>query len=476
MDLTTLGIGAVLAFAVARAAGERQGVAAPPTGGKGATVADLTHALAKLDGDMDRIVGPDVRDDEVHWTLLGDYPDALLYRQLWAPASRVGVDDLTPADLALAIVFLGVVPDAPVLAKGSAAGCPIGNYEKAIRAVNKRFQSEAEAAGGIGEIVTTIVKAFGVDVEQIDESIGLGRAEKEVLKAQFDLSKLQGIRVGDLRRMLAWDTPLSRPVHRQEWVEIVRAKDGSHKEDGTELQTKAGQIFLMANHGKISFGVKGDWWIRDGVRVDGEVRPFVGPAFRPGLFDLEFLRNTPSAGTIDHSTKWQDAGEFALPWNSRELGCVLSLRQRCYMQARIYRACDYLATQLYPLDPHAMTLAPGGRKYTFYDAYGPDALAYPGKGQKLYWYVSPGGIRCDGSIFPSAGGMRKGSVTIAAAGQAPAVQIYTVPASGVQAAPARPASPSAAPLAPPVLPSSLAPRKLGVASVLDKLNPALKGK
>lgn len=444
MDAFTVGLGIVAIAALMRRGGSAPKGAEKPQ----FTVGGLIDSLKSRLTDEDRIVGH-LREDEPDWALVGDCPDALLWRQLWFPASLIHPRELTPEDYALALIFSGAVADAPTFAKGSAAGCPIGNYEQAIRNVNKRFSSEAQAAGGIGEVVTAIVGAFGVNVEGIDESIGLGRAEKEVNKAQFDLSKLAGLRAGDLRILLSWDTPLDRhkagdPSEAGPWQEILRDSSGNIVRQGSwpngEPRTtwpKDGQIYLFSDAGEIDPKLTEINHTKVHAAVRCRVAPGIGPAFRPGLFALEWGKNTPSAGTIDHETRWKDALEWALPWNSKELSCRGGLKQRAYVRARIYRALDAIACMMLPIDPEELIASGpvGYRKMV----PAKDAL----KG-KLYWTKEQAG-----TIFPPVGeyvvgdGRPRLAVAPGATPSNPG-EIYKVNGP-VAAAPSRPASAAPAP-------------------------------
>lgn len=336
MDPLWIGLAAVGYFAFTRS-------------GSGGTSDPRLDAIAAAMGDQlnaDAIVGDALDEFKTDWALRLNVSPRQLFAQLLRPASRIAYDDLREIDLAYAALCLGVDPSLPAIPKGGAAGCPIGNGEAALKTVNAKFQSEADAAGGVGSLLNIVAGIFGVDTKSFDANYGLGRAAKEVESAKFDLSKLSGARVY-VPKVLNWRTPLAR---------TARANSGA------EWQIPDGTIAIDPNAipKNPTTGID-----RGTGEVLGDTAPFVGSAtpnfaghgvaIRGGLLALEKMVNKTSAGTIDHTSSWGDVGEWELPYNSQLLSCTAALQVRLLARARLYRTFDFIAAHAFkPSDVSAL--------------------------------------------------------------------------------------------------------------------------
>lgn len=323
---------------------------APPTttglGGAPTSTATVDDIVAQINVTQDRMadaVPYDLDQDTYDCLLEVDYSDALFVRQMYTPAMRIPYSSPEMFTyMQIAAVFLGLDPRLPALPKGGAAGCPITKTESALKDVNAKFDSEADAAGGVGEILNIAADIFGVDTRSFDKQYGLGRAKTEIGKAKFDLSAMAGSRVGDLRKALSHATPLIRPTK----LSVGGSGRGAgrnrfYESTAAGVVAKDGQTRLMIAPGVYSID-------SIGMTDPKLVAPNNGPYFRAGLFQLETLSNTPSKGTVDHDSSWANIGEFVLPWNTPLLSCRLTQRERFYARAHLYKALDLLACMLYP--------------------------------------------------------------------------------------------------------------------------------
>jgi len=280
----------------------------------------------------DAIVGDAVDEFKTDWALELNCQPRQLFCQLLRPASRISFDDLREIDLAYAALALGSDPSIPPIPKGGAAGCPIGNGEAALVAVNAKFQSEADAAGGVGSLLNIVAGIFGADTKSFDANYGLGRAAKEVASAKFDLSKLVGARVY-APTALNWRTPLARPKGLAGSTSGQQGRQAPwHMPDGTIAIDPTTPDSL--NPGKL---------------IGSAVPNYAGHgvAIRGGLLALEKMFNKTSAGTIDHTSSWGDVGEWELPYNSQLLSCNAALKVRLMARARLYRTFDFIAAHAY---------------------------------------------------------------------------------------------------------------------------------
>jgi hypothetical protein len=176
----------------------------PPT----IAVAGSITALSTNTTEVDRVVG-DIESDEVDMFWYGDYPDAVFLRQLWLPASRVRISDLTAEDYALAAQFLGL--DANTRwKKGGAAGAVPCAFQSAIKQANAQKEAIATGLETTGAVLNMVAKIYGIDTSKIDSSIGFGRGAAELRSQKLDLTNAGGV-ADDLRKTLDWATPLSRP-------------------------------------------------------------------------------------------------------------------------------------------------------------------------------------------------------------------------------------------------------------------------
>lgn len=306
-------------------------------------------SIAAAMGDQlnaDAIVGDTVDLYSRDWALGVNVSAHQLFVQLLRPASRIAYEDLREIDLAYAALCLGVDPSLPTIPKGGAAGCPIGSGEAALKTVNAQFQKEADAAGGVGSLLNIVASIFGVDTKSFDANYGLGRAAKEVESAKFDLSKLSGARVY-VPKVLNWRTPLARTPTAgtaADWLipngTIAIDPFAVPKNPTTGTDRSTGEA--MGNAGTF---------------VGAATPNFAGHgiALRGGLLALEKMVNKTSAGTIDHTSRWGDIGEWELPWNSQLLSCNSALQVRLLARARLYRTFDFIAAHAFkPSDVSAL--------------------------------------------------------------------------------------------------------------------------
>jgi hypothetical protein len=309
--------------------------------GGGAPQDPRLAAIANTMGDQlnaDAIVGDAVDLYSGDWALQINVSPHQLFCQLLRPASRIAFDDLREIDLAYAALCLGVDPSLPTIPKGGAAGCPIGNGEAALKEVNAQFQKEADAAGGTGALLNIVAGIFGVDTKSFDANYGLGRAAKEVESAKFDLSKLSGARVY-VPKVLNWRTPLARTPtvgNGADWtmpngtIAIDPFSVPKNPTEGTDRLTGA------------TLGNKATWVGSTSPNFSGH-----GIAIRGGLLALDKMVNKTSAGTIDHTSRWGDIGEWELSWNSQLLSCTAALQVRLLARARLFRTFDYIAAHAF---------------------------------------------------------------------------------------------------------------------------------
>lgn len=292
----------------------------------------------------DTVVGDATALYKTDWALRMNVTPSQLFHQLLLPASRIAFDDLREIDLAYAALMLGADPSVPPIPKGGAAGCPIGVGESALKEVNAKFQSEADAAGGVGSLLNVVASIFGVDTKSFDANYGLGRAAKEVESAKFDLSKLAGSRVY-LPTALSWKTPLKRTVkfgrdaaRSAQWL----IPDGTIAIDPYTNAKAAMDLGTDRKTGEV-IGDLSPW--------NGSATPNLaghGVAIRGGLLMLELMKNKTSAGTIDHSSDFGDIGEWEIPWNSQLLSCTAALQVRLLARARFMRTLDFIAAMAFP--------------------------------------------------------------------------------------------------------------------------------
>lgn len=328
-----IGLAAVGYLAFKR--GTDSGVSDPRLATIANTMADQLNA--------DAIVGDALDRYKSDWALDLNPSPRQLFEQWLRPASRIAYDDLREIDMAYAALCLGADPSVPTVPKGGAAGCPIGNGEAAIKDVNATFQSQADAAGGVGGLLNIVAGIFGVDTKSFDANYGLGRAAKEIEGAKFDLTKLSGARVY-VPKVLDWRTPIARPTFAGS-----TSKDAMGNTRSTDWGLPNGTVAIDPS-GMNSLDKPGDPRGTPLFNFSSH-----GIAIRGGLLALEKMVNKTAKGTIDITSRWGDIGEWELPWNSQLLSCTAALQVRLLARARLARTFDFIAAHAFkPSDVSAL--------------------------------------------------------------------------------------------------------------------------
>lgn len=227
------------------------------------------------------------------------------YRTLWRPATRIGLDTLTKSDFDRAGYFL-----AAAWRKGVGGGCPPAEYDKVYGHLNQILEDEAsglEIGAKIGIALASLF-TFGAAASTSDASFGFGRGASEDRGAKVDV---QGIGSGgaDIGLDNAFAPPKTDP---------------------------AGEV-----HGS------------ERVRVTKELTL----ATYPNLFYPLYKRYDAGYASIAVSDHLQVHGTdgntyirigYAYPWNSAQMGCALSYKERVYIAARMLRTLDTIACGIYP--------------------------------------------------------------------------------------------------------------------------------
>ncbi len=310
-------------------------------------------------------------------------------KQLWRPASRISIMSLTKGDFDRAAYFL-----AAAWKRGSAAGCEETEPDKRFREVNDELEEIAsglEIGAAIGVGLSSIF-GFGEGAKASDKAFGFQRGADETREAQVDLGKLPAAAQADLETLD---------------VRAAVKKDPNGAPQGSNIITLGGSrvIAAMANLFNISWAkwAEGNAPIDENDLLDEErgiaiVKGTDGVVRR---VETGISFKLHAGGTVDPENRHEIIGgtiwlrrAFALPWHSREMGCGLSLREKVYVRARMYRTIDLIRSYLLPVEPYVAEM--GGLVQDEDGVYVPELV---GK-YVTHSYRSPrfGAIR--GTIFP----------------------------------------------------------------------------
>jgi hypothetical protein len=283
---------------------------------------------------------------------------ALWFHQVWSPASRVAISSLTPADFAMADLFLAdqLTRPADILTAGQQV------------------------------LVSTLAQASASVKQQKDILSGAS-------SATFGLTGLAGLALND---------------------DAVKAAVAEITTSVPDPMSATDQLGFQPRNIYTEFDA-------DGLPINSAYDPRVNNA-APGdlaaFLDFE-ATHTAESGFLDLRAPWEfftdpvdmgngtlvaarmglfspDAlnGRWRSPWISVELGARLTLLQRVYLRARMYRALDVRGFQLTPST--AITLDPSHPDPSKPHGVAEVETAMPAR----YLYNSKTQGRVRGSIFP----------------------------------------------------------------------------
>jgi hypothetical protein len=318
------------------------------------TTADYVYAQKEFI----RIVG-DVNDSEPDFflhaadaTWSNDYKDHQLIRQLWEPASRIRLIDLTQWDIDRAEAFI-----AGAWKSGLAAGCQPDTVERHIQNVNEEHEVGAKVLDAFASLLEVVVGIVAPGASSALDSFskvgGLKAGATELRRQEFDFSKVLPTVLDDLPRTLGAFSRWQRiGTYAQETADgnLIQFWDESGGDFPTGIPL---QNVMVANTDRPR---EHEYANGEGTEFLGAVNQVLGRYIRGGLF-----RRNPSVSL------------WLYPWNSVELGGKAPLRTRVYLRARMYRALDFMATQI---------------------------LAEVDS--RLYDYLTDSGLLIHGSVFPPA--------------------------------------------------------------------------
>lgn len=314
---------------------------------------------------------------------------AYYYKQLWLPASRISINDLTKGDFDRAGMFL-----ASAWKRGQEAGCDETEADKRFRQVNAELEDIAsglEIGASIGVGLASIF-GYGQGAAASDKAFGFQRGADETREAQVDLTQLPATVRTDLE---ALD------------VRAAVKKDPNGDPMGANVIELGGtrKVAALAN----LFNISWQKWAEGNAPIDENdlLSDKRGVAIITGTDGVTRQTETGisfglhAGGTVDPENRHEIIGgqmwlrrNFVLPWHSREMGCGLSLKERVYIRARMYRTVDLIRSYVLPVEPFVTSA--GGLVDDGSGTYVPGTV-----GQYVtYSYRSPrfGSIR--GTIFP----------------------------------------------------------------------------
>ncbi len=366
--------------------------------------------------DFARVVG-DIEDYEQDWMLWCAAPgydqsryratsplDLAAYykRQLWEPASRMSVNDLNKGDFDRMAYFMS-----GAWKQGPAVGCDLTIPDKVFKEVSEHLEDIASGLDIGASIGTGLASIFGYGklAEASDKSFGFGRGASETREAQISYETLPASFRVDLA---ALDNAAKvRPDPNGD----PQGANTLWMNDGTSVVASMGNIFNAA------------WekWAEGYAPVDEndlyapDARGKVVSA-QGSIGDTGVALFVHVGGTLDPDNRNEIEGgqvwlrrAWNMPWMSREMGCALSLREKVYIRARMYRTIDLIRSILLPTESVVTAVDSGLAGYTIDPETGgkvfdnasllSDAHEYSG----VYItrsYVSERFGKVGGSIFP----------------------------------------------------------------------------
>lgn len=281
----------------------------------------------------------------------GDY-----YHQLYLPASRIRLSDLTVGDMQRCANFL-----AGAWKTGIGVGAKRQWYEIYYGEIDSDLAG-VEAGAQIGtDIGTTLASLFGYGAaaSSSDSLFGFGAGAK--VEQAAAVTGLGGLTTP------AGDLGLSSQL-----TYSAAPKAGP---DGSP-------------HGASDFAIGGGHYV--GVLTNlfyGRWAPYKGNSSASTQVDAEWRLQDPLGN------QWIQAG-YAFPWYSVEMGANLSTPEWIYNCARMYRCVDLVVARMYPSEP-ALAPAGMGDLSTFVSGDNTPQIFY-----MTYDYVDPSFGPLAGSIFP----------------------------------------------------------------------------